>query len=234
MLDDGKLHLEVISTDNESEVVCKVIFGGILKPRKGLNLPKTQISLPCVTKKDEVDLAFALENNVDWIGLSFVRNPEDISVLRRAIKAEQKHTKIVAKIEKPEAVASLDEIIDVTDAVMIARGDLGVEIPMEEVPLIQKTIIEKCLSASKPVIVATQMMESMIENSTPTRAEVNDVATAVLDGADAVMLSAETSVGKFPVHAVQAMCQIIKKMEANNDKAFNERVRHTILMMIDS
>ena len=223
LLDDGKLRLEVVSTDNKSEVVCKVIFGGILKPRKGLNLPDTQISLPCVTKKDEVDLAFALENNVDWIGLSFVRNPEDISVLRRAINAEQKHTKIVAKIEKPEAVASLDEIIDVTDAVMIARGDLGVEIPMEEVPLIQKTIIEKCLSASKPVIVATQMMESMIENSTPTRAEVNDVATAVLDGADAVMLSAETSVGKFPVHAVQAMCQIIKKMEANNDKAFNER-----------
>ena len=152
-----------------------------------------------------------------------MRNPDDISVLRKTIKAEDKHTRIVAKIEKPEAVELLDEIIEVTDAVMIARGDLGVEIPMEEVPLIQKMIIEKCRSASKPVIVATQMMESMIETSTPTRAEVNDVATAVLDGTDAVMLSAETSVGKYPVHTVKAMCQIIKNMEANNDRAFNER-----------
>ena len=224
LLDDGKLHLEVITTDSDSEVVCKVVYGGTLRPRKGLNLPKTKISLPCITEKDEVDLAFALENDVDWVGLSFVRNPDDISVLRKTIKAEDKHTRIVAKIEKPEAVELLDEIIDVTDAVMIARGDLGVEIPMEAVPLIQKEIIEKCRTASKPVIVATQMMESMIETSTPTRAEVNDVATAVFDGTDAVMLSAETSVGKFPVHAVKAMCQIIKKVEANNERAFNERV----------
>lgn len=223
LLDDGKLQLEVVSTDQESEVICKVIFGGTLKPRKGLNLPKTIISLPCITKKDELDLAFALDQNVDWIGLSFVRNPNDILQLREKIKAEQKHTRIVAKIEKPEALANLDEIIEVTDAVMIARGDLGVEIPMEEVPHIQREIIEKCLSASRPVIVATQMMESMIESSTPTRAEVNDVASAVFEGTDAVMLSAETSVGKFPVHTVQAMCQIIKTAEANNEKAFNER-----------
>ena len=223
LLDDGKLRLEVISTDGEREVTCKVIYGGKLKPRKGINLPKTKISLPSLTEKDEADLALALSEDVDWIGLSFVRSPKDIYDLRKRIEAEAKHTKIIAKIEKPEAVEELDEIIDSTDAVMIARGDLGVEIPMEDVPLLQKQIVEKCLSASKPVIVATQMMESMIESPTPTRAEVNDVANAVLDGADAVMLSAETSVGAYPVHAVQAMCQIIQKIEANNDKPFNER-----------
>ncbi len=223
LLDDGKLKVEVVSTDSDSEVVCKVIYGGVLKPRKGINLPDTEISLPCITEKDERDLAFALEHNADWIGLSFVRNPNDIEQLRKRIDAEGKHARIIAKIEKPEAVEMLDEIIEITDAVMIARGDLGVEIPMEEVPLLQREIIDKCRSASRPVIVATQMMESMIESSTPTRAEVNDVATAVLDGADAVMLSAETSVGKYPVHAVKAMCQIIKNMEANNDRAFNER-----------
>ena len=223
LLDDGKLKVEVISTDSDSEVVCKVIYGGTLKPRKGINLPDTEISLPCITEKDEKDLAFALKHNVDWIGLSFVRNPNDIEQLRQRIDAEEKHARIIAKIEKPEAVEMLDEIIERTDAVMIARGDLGVEIPMEEVPLLQREIIDKCRSASRPVIVATQMMESMIESSTPTRAEVNDVATAVLDGTDAVMLSAETSVGKYPIHAVKAMCQIIKNMEANNDRAFNER-----------
>ena len=223
LLDDGKLKVEVVTTDSNSEVVCKVIYGGVLKPRKGINLPDTEISLPCITEKDERDLAFALEHNVDWIGLSFVRNPNDIEQLRQRIDAEEKHARIIAKIEKPEAVEMLDEIIERTDAVMIARGDLGVEIPMEEVPLLQREIIDKCRSASRPVIVATQMMESMIESSTPTRAEVNDVATAVLDGTDAVMLSAETSVGKYPIHAVKAMCQIIKNMEANNDRAFNER-----------
>ena len=223
LLDDGKLKIEVVSTDSDSEVVCKVIYGGVLRPRKGINLPDTEISLPCITEKDEKDLAFALEHNVDWIGLSFVRNPNDIEQLRQRIDTEEKHARIIAKIEKPEAVRMLDEIIERTDAVMIARGDLGVEIPMEEVPLLQRVIIDKCRSASRPVIVATQMMESMIESSTPTRAEVNDVATAVLDGTDAVMLSAETSVGKYPVHAVKAMCQIIKNMEANNDRAFNER-----------
>lgn len=223
LLDDGKLQLEIISTDSKSEVVCTVHFGGSLKPRKGLNLPKTIISLPCITEKDEADLAFALEHDVDWIGLSFVRNPKDIEQLRNIIESEEKHARIVAKIEKPEAVENLDEIIAVSDAVMIARGDLGVEIPMAEVPFIQKKIIEKCLSASKPVIVATQMMESMIESSTPTRAEVNDVASAVFDGTDAVMLSAETSVGKFPIHTVQAMCKIINTTESNNEKAFNER-----------
>jgi pyruvate kinase len=223
LLDDGKLMLEVISSDGKSEVVCKIIHGGILKPRKGLNLPKTKISLPCITKKDEVDLAFALEENVDWIGLSFVRSSKDIAELKAIIKKNKKHARIVAKIEKPEAIEDLDAIIEAADAVMIARGDLGVEVPMQEVPLLQKEIISKCLTLSRPVIVATQMMESMIESATPTRAEVNDVANAVLDGTDAVMLSAETSVGKYPVHAVKAMCEIIKRMEESIEKPFNER-----------
>ena len=223
LLDDGKIKLEVLSSDNKSEVICRVINGGILKPRKGLNLPTTKISLPCITEKDKVDLDFALEENVDWIGLSFVRNSKDIEQLQALIKNRQKHARVVAKIEKPEAVEDIDEIIQVTDAVMVARGDLGVEVPMQDVPLIQKDIISKCLSAGKPVIVATQMMESMIESATPTRAEVNDVANAVLDGADAVMLSAETSVGKHPIVAVEAMTKIIQSMEGGNKKPFNER-----------
>jgi len=223
LLDDGKLMLEVLSSNGKSEVVCKIIHGGILKPRKGLNLPKTKISLPCITKKDEVDLAFALEENVDWIGLSFVRSSRDIAELKAIIKKHKKHARVVAKIEKPEAIEDLDAILEASDAVMVARGDLGVEVPMQDVPLLQKQIISKCLTLSRPVIVATQMMESMIESATPTRAEVNDVANAVLDGADAVMLSAETSVGKYPVHAVKAMCEIIMKMEESNEKPFNER-----------
>jgi len=177
LLDDGKLRLEVVSTDGMSEVICKVIYGGILTSRKGLNLPETKISLPCITKKDEEDLAFALKENVDWIGLSFVRNPSDIIELKKIIKADNRHARVVAKIEKPEAVANLDEIISVSDAVMIARGDLGVEVPMQDVPLLQKSIIEKCLTAGKPVIVATQMMESMIESATPTRACMNGGCT---------------------------------------------------------
>ena len=165
-----------------------------MKPRKGINLPSTAISLPCITEKDEADLAFALENDVDWVGLSFVRNSSDIIDLRNRIEAAGKHARIVAKIEKPEALEDLEEILTMTDAVMVARGDLGVEIPKQEVPLVQKDIIKRCMLLGRPVIVATQMMESMIEHSVPTRAEVNDVANAVLDGADAVMLSAETSV----------------------------------------
>ena len=223
LLDDGKLRLEVISTDGKSEVVCKVIHGGNLSSRKGLNLPQTVISLPCITRKDEKDLAFALEENVDWIGLSFVRNSNDIEALKTIIKKNKKHARVVAKIEKPEAIVDLDAILEASDAVMIARGDLGVEVPMQDVPLIQKDIISRCLTLGRPVIVATQMMESMIESATPTRAEVNDVANAVLDGADAVMLSAETSVGKYPVHAVRAMTQIIQSMESANQKHFNER-----------
>ncbi len=223
LMDDGKLELCVLETDGKGEVRCEVVHGGVLKPRKGINLPSTAISLPCITEKDAVDLAYALEQDVDWIGLSFVRNAQDIVELRERIEAEGKHTRIIAKIEKPEALADLDGILEETDAVMIARGDLGVEIPKQEVPLVQKDIIRRCMHMGKPVIVATQMMESMIEASVPTRAEVNDVANAVLDGADAVMLSAETSVGAYPVEAVTAMTDIIESMEGQDRMYYHER-----------
>ena len=223
LMDDGKLELRVLETDGKGEVRCEVVHGGVLKPRKGINLPSTAISLPCITEKDAVDLAYALEQDVDWIGLSFVRNAHDIVELRERIEAEGKHTRIIAKIEKPEALEDLDGILEETDAVMIARGDLGVEIPKQEVPLVQKDIIQRCMHMGKPVIVATQMMESMIEASVPTRAEVNDVANAVLDGADAVMLSAETSVGAYPVEAVTAMTDIIESMEGQDRMYYHER-----------
>ena len=223
LMDDGKLELRVLETDSKVEVRCEVVHGGVLKPRKGINLPSTAISLPCITEKDAVDLAYALEQDVDWIGLSFVRNAQDIVELRERIEAEGKHTRIIAKIEKPEALEDLDGILEETDAVMIARGDLGVEIPKQEVPLVQKDIIQRCMHMGKPVIVATQMMESMIEASVPTRAEVNDVANAVLDGADAVMLSAETSVGAYPVEAVTAMTDIIESMEGQDRMYYHER-----------
>ena len=223
LMDDGKLELRVLETDGKGEVRCEVVHGGVLKPRKGINLPSTAISLPCITEKDAVDLAYALEQDVDWIGLSFVRNAQDIVELRERIEAEGKHTRIIAKIEKPEALEDLNGILEETDAVMIARGDLGVEIPKQEVPLVQKDIIQRCMHMGKPVIVATQMMESMIEASVPTRAEVNDVANAVLDGADAVMLSAETSVGAYPVEAVTAMTDIIESMEGQDRMYYHER-----------
>ena len=223
LMDDGKLELRVLETDGKGEVRCEVVHGGVLKPRKGINLPSTAISLPCITEKDAVDLAYALEQDVDWVGLSFVRYAQDIVELRERIEAEGKHTRIIAKIEKPEALEDLDGILEETDAVMIARGDLGVEIPKQEVPLVQKDIIQRCMHMGKPVIVATQMMESMIEASVPTRAEVNDVANAVLDGADAVMLSAETSVGAHPVEAVTAMTDIIESMEGQDRMYYHER-----------
>lgn len=224
LLDDGKLELKVLETNGVDEVKCLIVHGGKLKPRKGINLPSTAISLPCITEKDSEDLDFALENDVDWIGLSFVRRAADIHELRARIEATGKHSRIIAKIEKPEALSDLDAILDATDAVMVARGDLGVEIPMQDVPLVQKDIIRRCMERSKPVIVATQMMESMIEAPVPTRAEVNDVANAVLDGADAVMLSAETSVGAYPVNAVRSMTRIIESMEAHDDMYYRERV----------
>ncbi len=178
-----------------------------------MNLPNTKISLPSLTEKDREDLEFALANDVDWIGLSFVRSARDIIELKHIISNRQAKARVVAKIEKPEAIEDIDEIIKVTDAIMVARGDLGVEIPYQNVPLIQKMLIRKGHQFAKPVIVATQMMESMITNVTPTRAEVNDVANAVLDGADAVMLSGETSVGKFPVEVIRTMVNIVEEME---------------------
>lgn len=216
LIDDGNLEVIVNDTDGKN-VNCTVIHGGILKSRKGINLPNTKVSAPSLTEKDIEDLAFGLEQEVDWIALSFVRSAEDIIDLRERIEAKGKVCKIVAKIEKPEALDNIDAIIEATDAIMVARGDLGVEVPMEIVPLWQKRIVEKCKLACKPVIIATQMMESMIVNPRPTRAETNDVANAVLDGADAVMLSAETASGKYPVNAVKAMSSIISYLEENAD-----------------
>lgn len=213
LLDDGKLLLRVIETNGTNRVLAEVVQGGPLKSKKGVNLPNTKISLPCLTPKDIEDLAVALEAGVEWIGLSFVRNAQDVMELRSRINASGKKAFIISKIEKPEAIVDIDNILNVTDAVMVARGDLGVEVPMQSVPLIQKMIVEKAHIKSKPVIIATQMMETMIDNLTPTRAEVNDVANSVLDGADAVMLSGETSVGKYPVEVVATMSKILAHVE---------------------
>ncbi len=215
LLDDGKIVLEVRETDGSSTIRCEIIQGGILSSKKGVNFPNTKISMPSLTEKDIADLDFALEHNVDWIGLSFVRSQEDIIDLKARIAAKNHHAKVIAKIEKPEALENINEIISESDGLMVARGDLGVEVPYQTVPSIQKMLISKCISTAKPVIVATQMMESMISNLTPSRAEVNDVANAVLDGADAVMLSGETSVGSYPVQVIETMSNIIKEMETH-------------------
>jgi pyruvate kinase len=221
LLDDGKLVLQALSTNGKNEVVCKVIHGGILSSKKGVNLPNSKLSLPSLTEKDLKDLNFALSHEAEWVGLSFVRGARDVIELKHHILAAQSSARVIAKIEKPEALDEIDDIIDATDALMVARGDLGVEVPLEQVPVIQKMLIKKCLLKAKPVIVATQMMESMITSISPTRAEVNDVANAVLDGADAVMLSGETSVGKFPVRVIEIMNQIVTEME-NQDQIYNK------------
>lgn len=213
LLDDGKITLEVVSTDGKSSIQAKVIHGGILSSKKGVNFPNTRITMPSLTSKDLLDLEFALEQDVDWIGLSFVRSARDIIELKHLISSAKKKAKVIAKIEKPEAIEEIDEIIRETDGLMVARGDLGVEVPYQNVPIIQKMLIKKCVLQAKPIIVATQMMESMITNISPTRAEVNDVANAVLDGADAVMLSGETSVGKHPVEVIKTMSNIVVEME---------------------
>ena len=215
LLDDGKLALEVLSTNKKDTVVLKVIFGGLLQSRKGVNLPNTKISLPCLTKKDMEDLAFVLAEKIEWVGLSFVRSAEDIKILKRIIDKKKLHHKVIAKIEKPEAIKDIDAIIQATDAVMVARGDLGVEVPPHKVPVYQKMIVEKSIRYAKPVVIATQMLESMTENPTATRAEVNDVANSVIDGADAVMLSGETSVGKHPLKVVDTMRKIIRDVEGS-------------------
>lgn len=215
LLDDGKLMLQVQETDMEHEVKTLVIQGGPLKSKKGVNLPNTNISLPCLTPKDLADLQVALEEKIEWIGLSFVRAANDVKELQRIIKKSNSSAKVIAKIEKPEAIKEIDEIIRVSGGLMVARGDLGVEVPMERVPSLQKMIVKKSQLASKPVIIATQMMESMIESMSPTRAEVNDVANSVYDGADALMLSGETSVGKYPVHVIKAMTKIIRDVETS-------------------
>ncbi len=214
LLDDGKLIFEVVSSNNKDTVKAKVIQGGPLKSKKGVNLPNTDISLPALTEKDIKDAIFACKQEVDWIALSFVRHAQDLMELQDLIKEHSEHKiPIVAKIEKPEGVENIDKIVAYCDGLMVARGDLGVEIPAQEVPLIQKKLVLRAKTARIPVIIATQMMETMIDSLTPTRAEVNDVANSVMDGADAVMLSGETSVGKYPVQVIETMSKIIKSVE---------------------
>jgi len=214
LLDDGKLIFEVTKTDKNTEVEAVVVQGGPLKSKKGVNLPNTKVSLPALTQKDIKDALFAIENKVDWIALSFVRTSKDLEELQDLIAKHSDHKiPIIAKIEKPEAVENIDKIVAFCDGLMVARGDLGVEVPAEEVPLIQKKLIHRAKTARIPVIVATQMMETMITSLTPTRAEVNDVANSVMDGADAVMLSGETSVGNYPVEVIETMTRIIESVE---------------------
>ena len=214
LINDGKLIFKVLKTNKKDLVHAKVLQGGALESQKGVNLPNTNISLPALTEKDKEDALFAVKKGFDWIALSFVRSKEDIAILQRLIKsASSDKTPIIAKIEKPEAIANMDEIILAADGIMVARGDLGLEIPAEEVPLNQKLLVSKSKKARKPIIIATQMMESMIDSLTPSRAEVNDVANSVMDGADAVMLSGETSVGQFPVEVVNTVEKIIRRVE---------------------
>ncbi len=217
LIDDGKLAVRVKSSNGRDEVVAVVEHGGWLKSNKGVNLPNTKISLPSLTKKDREDLDYILSQDIEWIALSFVRSAKDIIELRNLIQEAGKNLKIIAKIEKPEAIDDIDNIVNETDAIMVARGDLGIEVPYQDVPLLQKMMVKKCLKASKPIIVATQMMESMIDGITPSRAEVNDVANAVMDGADAVMLSGETSLGRHPGLVVETMTNIIRKVEEYDD-----------------
>jgi pyruvate kinase len=216
LLDDGKLRLKVLEVRGK-DVACEVLVGGSLSAHKGINLPGVAVTAPSLTEKDMSDLEFGLASDVDYVALSFVRTADDVRKLRTAIAARKpagERPLIIAKIEKPQAIANIDEIIAAADAVMVARGDLGVELPAEDVPLLQKMIVARCNGAGKPVIIATQMLESMVESPTPTRAEVSDVANAVLDGGDAVMLSGETSVGKYPVETVRIMARIIRKVES--------------------
>ncbi|AOW08551.1 pyruvate kinase [Flavobacterium gilvum] len=214
LLDDGKLIFEIVETDKNSEVVARVIQGGELKSKKGVNLPNTKISLPAMTEKDVADAIFAIEQKLDWIALSFVKTPRDLQDLQELIAKHSEHKiPIIAKIEMPEALENMDRIVAYCDALMVARGDLGVELPAHEVPLVQKELIRRAKTARIPVIVATQMMETMITSLTPTRAEVNDVANSVMDGADAVMLSGETATGNYPVQVIQKMTQILEAVE---------------------
>ena len=228
LIDDGKIELRVISS-SKNEVLTKIIRGGILLPRKGINFPESNISVSSITEKDIEDLHFGLDNDVDWIALSFVRSEKDIKLLRKLIRERRKETRIIAKIEKPQAIKNIDKIIKASDGLMVARGDLGVEMPMESVPIHQKKIVNKCNKAYKPVIIATQMLESMVEQKTPTRAESNDVANAVLDGADAVMLSAESATGNYPIIAVKSMEKIISSVERSTSEIYYNFEKNKLL-----
>ena len=213
LIDDGKLEVSVLNIEPNNDVKVVVTLGGTLSSKKGINLPDTKITLPALTDKDLVDLDFVIEQKLDWVALSFVRNVKDLIILRNRLEEKKSKTKIIAKIEKPEAIENIRDIIVESDGIMVARGDLGVELPIEKVPLIQKQIIKKCIHRAKPVIVATQMMESMIERTKPNRSEITDVANAVLEGADAVMLSGETATGAHPALVVQTMKKIIEEVE---------------------
>ena len=231
LLDDGKLSLLVEETNKKNRVKLKVVFGGELKSNKGVNLPNTVISLPCLTIKDKEDLVFILEEEIEWIGLSFVRNSQDVKTLKGIIKRHKKSKALViAKIEKPEAIEDIDNIILETDAIMVARGDLGVEVPLHKVPVYQKMIVQKCIRQSKPVVIATQMLESMTDNISATRAEVNDVANSVIDGADAMMLSGETSVGQHPLRVVDTMRKVIKDVERSKHNISKNREERDLLL----
>ncbi|HNF71350.1 MAG TPA: pyruvate kinase, partial [Chitinophagaceae bacterium] len=213
LIDDGKIEVRITGIHLNNEVSAMVTTPGILSSRKGINLPETKISLPALTEKDLRDLDFIIGQNIDWIALSFVRRPEDILELKQRLKDKGSNAKIIAKIEKPEALQHIREIVLASDAIMVARGDLGVELPVEQIPMIQKSIIRKCIHRAKPVIIATQMMESMIDRVKPNRSEITDVANAVLEGADAVMLSGETAVGQHPALVVETMSKIIGEVE---------------------
>src|SRR5690242_492532 len=215
LVDDGNVALVAVDVENGTDVVCDVTEGGTVSNNKGLSLPGVTVSVPALSEKDAEDLEFALRLGVDFIALSFVRKPEDAKLVHRVMDAVGIRRPLIAKIEKPEAVDRLEDIVLAFDGVMVARGDLGVEMPLEQVPVVQKRAIQVCRDNAKPVIVATQMLESMISHSRPTRAEASDVANAVIDGADAVMLSGETSVGKYPVQAVATMGRIISSVEAS-------------------
>ncbi len=212
-LDDGKMELSVVKVLNEKEVLMRVTLGGVLTPKKGVNLPDSSLTMPSMTEKDFADLEFIIAQKLDWVALSFVRKAEDIINLKKILKANDSKIKVIAKIEMPEALKNLRDIIVESDGVMVARGDLGVEVPIEQVPVIQKDIIRKCMHRAKPVIVATQMMESMLDRTKPNRSEVSDVANAVLEGADAVMLSGETATGLYPTLVVETMSKIIMEVE---------------------
>ncbi len=216
LIDDGRIQLKVLETNGKDKIKARVINGGKISNNKGVNLPDTKTSVPALTVKDRKDLTFAIENGANWIALSFVRSPKDVIELKKIIGKKNSYMKVMAKIEKPEALIELDEIIKAADGIMIARGDLAVEVPQERMPLIQKDIILRCIRYAKPVVVATQMMDSMIENPNPTRAEITDVANAVIDGTDAVMLSGETSMGKYPVRVIQIMEKILSNIEHAN------------------
>jgi pyruvate kinase len=216
LMDDGKLQLKITETDKKKKVKAKVLVGGLLSSKKGVNFPNTNTTVPSLTEKDKNDLKFGVSQNANWIALSFVRSASDVVELKKLIDPSKNFIKVISKIEKPEAIECIDEIIAVSDAIMVARGDLAVEVAIEKMPLIQKDIIKKCIKASRPVVVATQMMESMIHNPMPTRAEITDVANALIDGADAVMLSGETSVGNYPVKVIETVEKIIRSIEKSN------------------